>query len=129
VKIPSIPANVDDLKTWVKFRQKLCDHCRATCCSLPVEVKTGDLVRMGLINEFDLQENPKVIFKRLQKEKLVQHFHAKSQTLTLAQMANGDCIFLDQTNRRCTIYDLRPETCRNHPIKGPRPGYCAFIPK
>ncbi len=129
MKIPNKPANVDDLKTWVKFRQKMCDDCRATCCSLPVEVKTSDLVRMGLINEFDLQENPKVIFKRLHKEKIVQHFHAKSQTLTLAQMSNGDCIYLDQSMRRCTIYDLRPDTCRQHPIKGPRPGYCAFIPK
>lgn len=129
VIIPSKPANIDDLKTWVKFRQKLCDHCRGTCCSLPVEVKTSDLVRMGLIDEFDLQENPKVIFKRLYKERIVQHFHARSETLTLAQMANGDCLYLDPVSRRCTIYDLRPETCRQHPVQGPRPGYCAFIPK
>jgi Fe-S-cluster containining protein len=128
VKIPEQPADIDDLATWVKYSPKLCDHCRGTCCSLPVEVKTSDLVRMGLISEFDLQENPKVIFKRLRKEKLVQHYHARTETLTLAQLANGDCIYLDQATRRCTIYDKRPETCRRHPVQGPRPGYCAFVP-
>lgn len=129
MKIPSEPASIDDLTTWVRFRQELCDHCRATCCSLPVEVKTSDLVRMGLIDEFDLQENPKVIYKRLKKEKIVQHFHARSETLTLARMASGDCLFLDQKTRRCTIYERRPETCRRHPHQGPRPGFCAFIPR
>jgi hypothetical protein len=129
VKIPTTASDIDDLKTWVKYRQKLCDHCRGTCCSLPVEVKASDLVRMGLIQEFDLQENPKTIFKRLQKDKVVQHFHARSETFTLAQMASGDCLYLDQKTRRCTIYAVRPETCRKHPIQGPRPGYCAFIPK
>jgi hypothetical protein len=44
-------------------------------------------------------------------------------------MAGGDCIFLDCRTRRCTIYPLRPETCRNHPQVGPRSGYCAFRKK
>ncbi|WP_459943772.1 YkgJ family cysteine cluster protein [Desulfocastanea catecholica] len=35
-------------------------------------------------------------------------------------------MFLDGRTRRCTIYATRPETCRNHPRVGPRPGYCAF---
>jgi len=129
VEIPTQAADIEDLKTWVKYRRKLCDHCRGACCSLPVEVKVDDLVRMGLIQEFDLQENPKTIFKRLHKEKVVQHFHARSGTFTLARMASGDCLYLDQESRRCTIYEVRPETCRKHPIQGPRPGYCAFIPK
>ncbi|MCK5516299.1 MAG: YkgJ family cysteine cluster protein, partial [Desulfobulbaceae bacterium] len=37
-----------------------------------------------------------------------------------------DCLYLDQKTRRCTIYTKRPDTCRNHPQIGPRPGYCAF---
>jgi Fe-S-cluster containining protein len=24
------------------------------------------------------------------------------------------------------VYERRPDTCRNHPQVGPRPGYCAF---
>jgi Fe-S-cluster containining protein len=45
---------------------------------------------------------------------------------TLARRANDDCIYLDGHSRRCTIYERRPRTCRNHPAIGPRPGYCAF---
>lgn len=70
VKIPDRPSNIDDLKTWVPFRQKLCDHCRGTCCSLPVEVKVSDLVRMGVLAEFDLDEKPKTLFKRLVRKRI-----------------------------------------------------------
>ncbi|HEY4665448.1 MAG TPA: YkgJ family cysteine cluster protein, partial [Comamonas sp.] len=28
--------------------------------------------------------------------------------------------------RRCTVYEKRPETCRLHPKKGPKPGWCAY---
>jgi len=100
-----------------------------SCCSLPVEVKPADLIRMGLMDEFELEENPKFIARRLMKEQIVEHYHNKSETFTLSRMANGDCLYLDSRSRRCTIYANRPDTCRNHPRIGPRPGYCAFIPK
>ncbi len=129
LKVPTTAANVEDLKTWAKYKKKMCDHCKGTCCSLPVEVKPEDLVRLGAIDAFELKENMKRIFKRLSKERLVEHYHAKSETFTLARMANGDCHYLDSSSRRCTIYDKRPDTCRNHPQIGPRSGYCAFIPK
>ncbi len=44
-------------------------------------------------------------------------------------MSNNDCLYLDRKSRLCTIYDKRPDTCRNHPKVGPRPGYCAYKPK
>ncbi|BHH84948.1 YkgJ family cysteine cluster protein [Desulforhopalus sp. 52FAK] len=128
-KMPSVPASIDDLKTWAKYRKKMCDHCRGTCCSLPVEVKAEDLVRIGVVDVFELEDNMKRVFKRLSKEGLVEHYHAKSETFTLTRMANGDCLYLDPSSRRCTIYDRRPNTCRNHPQVGPRSGYCAYIPK
>ncbi|MFO6369419.1 YkgJ family cysteine cluster protein, partial [Pseudomonas aeruginosa] len=49
--------------------------------------------------------------------------------LTLTRMANGDCLYLDRKTRLCTIYARRPDTCRNHPRIGPRPGYCAYRPR
>lgn len=127
--IPTSAANVDDLQSWAKYKKKMCNYCKGTCCSLPVEVKVEDLVRMGVVDSFELEDNHKHIYRRLSKERLVEHYHAKSDTFTLARMANGDCLYLDPKSRRCTIYEKRPDTCRNHPQIGPRSGYCAFIPK
>jgi hypothetical protein len=44
-------------------------------------------------------------------------------------MSNNDCLYLDRKSRLCTIYAECPDTCRNHPKIGPRPGYCAYKPK
>jgi Fe-S-cluster containining protein len=128
-QLPKIQADINDIATWAKYKKRFCDHCGASCCGLPVEVRAVDLVRMNLMDEFELQENPKQIAKRLMKQRQVEHFHAKSETFTLARMANGDCLFLNSHSRRCTIYDVRPDTCRNHPQIGPRSGYCAFRKK
>lgn len=122
-------ADIDDTATWVKYTKKLCKHCTAVCCSLPVEVKAADLVRMGVVDVFDLEEEERFIARRLIREKLVEHYHGKTRTFTLARMASGDCIYLDSATRRCLIYDKRPDTCRNHPGVGPRPGFCAFQPQ
>lgn len=129
IKLPSHQADIDNTATWAKYTKKLCDHCAATCCSLPVEVKATDLIRMGLMDEFELSEELKHVARRLQKKRVIEHFHSKSATFTLSRMANGDCLYLDSRTRRCTIYSQRPETCRNHPRIGPRAGYCAFRKK
>jgi len=82
-------AEIDRLDTWAKYSAPMCGSCVSSCCTLPVEVKIKDLVRMS----------------------------------------NNDCYYLDRKSRLCTIYDKRPDTCRNHPKIGPRPGYCAYKPK
>ncbi|MBM9615419.1 YkgJ family cysteine cluster protein [Desulfobulbus rhabdoformis] len=122
-------ATLEDTSTWKKYSAKLCKTCNATCCSLAVEVQAPDLVRMGLMESFELESDLKFFARKLMKQRLVEHFHHKSGTFTLARMANGDCIYLDAVTRRCTIYPKRPDTCRNHPRIGPRSGYCAFIPR
>ena len=129
IQLPFVQTDIDNTATWAKYNKRLCDHCTASCCRLPVEVKPADLIRMELMDEFELDEDLKHIAKRLMKKHLVEHFHSKTQTLTLTRMASGDCIFLDTGTRRCTIYRQRPETCRNHPQVGPKPGYCAFRKK
>uniref|UniRef100_UPI003857E4FC YkgJ family cysteine cluster protein n=1 Tax=Chromobacterium rhizoryzae TaxID=1778675 RepID=UPI003857E4FC len=97
-----------------------------SCCSMPVEVRLPDLVRMGVVDEFELEEPIKNIAKRLEKQRLIQHFNFKRELFTLARRANGDCMHLDQKTRLCTIYERRPNTCRNHPKVGPKPGFCAY---
>ena len=129
IQLPAMPADIDNTATWVKYSKRLCNHCAASCCRLPVEVQPADLIRMELMDEFELQVELKLVARRLTKQHLIEHFHSKSGTFILARMANGDCIFLERRTRRCTIYVQRPETCRNHPQVGPRSGYCAFKKK
>jgi Fe-S-cluster containining protein len=129
IQLPASKADIDNTATWVRYSKKMCDHCGASCCSLPVEVQPSDLIRMELMDEFELADDLKHTARRLMKEHLVEHFHSKTKTFTLSRMASGDCLFLDSRSRRCTIYLQRPDTCRNHPQVGPRSGYCAFKKK
>ena len=119
-------ADIDRLDTWIKYKNGLCSDCMASCCTMPVEVKLPDLVRIGVVDEFELEEPLKNIAKRLEKQRIIQHFNFKHGVFTLAQRANGDCLYLVAKSRLCTIYEQRPNTCRNHPKIGPRPGYCAY---
>lgn len=121
--------NIDDTSGWSKWHKALCNNCQALCCTLPVEVRLPDLLRMGLIDRFDMEEAPKSIAKRLVKAGIVGHFNHKHGIFTLARHSSGACCYLDLTTRRCTIYEQRPDTCRRHPQVGPRPGFCAYHPR
>lgn len=35
---------------------------------------------------------------------------------SLTEFANGDCTFFDPQTRRCRIYQVRPQQCRNWPF-------------
>jgi Fe-S-cluster containining protein len=122
-------ADITRTDTWHRYRKGMCDTCMAGCCQLPVEVRMPDLLRMGLVDEFEAGEPIKNIGKRLMKAGVVQHLNPRDGIFTLAQHSSGDCLYLERTTRRCTIYSKRPDTCRNHPGIGPRPGFCAYQPK
>ncbi len=126
---PIPAADIERLDTWIKYKSSLCASCMASCCTLPVEVKIADLVRMQLLDAFEADEPPKTLAKKLKKAGVIEHFNFASGIFTLTRTSSGDCIYLDSKTRRCTIYEKRPETCRNHPTIGPRPGYCAWRPK
>jgi uncharacterized protein len=118
--------DIERTETWSPWRKKLCDNCLSLCCRLPVEVRNRDLLRMGLIDSFELDDSPKAIAKRLIKAGIVAHVNIKEAVYTLVQHSSGDCLYLNRQTRRCTIYEQRPETCRQHPTIGPRPGFCAY---
>lgn len=120
------PADIDRTETWLRYRKGLCDSCMGGCCSLPVEVRIDDLIRLGVADEFERDEPLKLLARRLQKQGTVQRLNQKSGVFTLSQRSNGDCLFLHPHSRRCTVYEQRPDTCRNHPQVGPRPGFCAY---
>ena len=110
--------------TWVKYKKNLCEGCWSGCCTLPVEVSVMDLIRLDLVTEFEAAESLKKVARRLSREKVIQAFQAKSQLFVLAQRNGRDCIYLDPKKRICTVYEKRPEVCRQFPKIGPRPGWC-----
>lgn len=81
---------------------------------------------MEIIDPFEADEPPKKIARKLMKAGIIDHFNFKNTVFSIARKANDDCIYIDSKSRRCTIYDKRPETCRNHPTIGPRSGFCAY---
>ena len=122
--------DVDRTETWTRYRKGLCDSCAANCCTMPVEARLADLVRLGLVDAFEAEhEAPKQIAKRLSKAGLIEHFSFKHEIFQLARRAGGDCQFLDAQMRRCTVYERRPDICRKHPQVGPRPGHCPYGPR
>ncbi len=118
--------DVNEISTWRKYKKRLCSNCRANCCTMPVEVKIADLVRMDAITAFEAEEPIKRLAKKLKKEGVVEHLNFKNQMFTLTRFANSDCFYLDRISRKCRIYEKRPDTCRNHPIIGPRSGFCPY---
>jgi Fe-S-cluster containining protein len=119
--------DVDRLETWTRYRQGLCDSCAANCCTMPVEIRLADLVRLGLVDPFEAEhEEPRLIARRLVKSRQVERYNHKDGIFTMARRANGDCRFLDAQSRRCTVYEQRPNTCRKHPQVGPKPGSCPY---
>ncbi|MEH3022025.1 MAG: YkgJ family cysteine cluster protein [Pseudomonas oryzihabitans] len=122
-------ADLDRTETWIRYDKAMCLDCVSSCCTLPVEARLSDLIRMGVVDEFEKGEPLKDIAKRLKKDGIVERLNAKTGLFTLVRLSNNDCLYLHPKTRLCTIYDQRPETCRNHPRVGPRPGYCAYKPQ
>lgn len=109
--------------TWKKYRNGLCEGCWAACCTMPVEACATDLIRLGLADAHEIEETPKKVAKRLIKSGEVTSYRAATGIFILARQASGDCIYLDK-NRRCRVYDQRPDVCRHFPHVSSRPGYC-----
>jgi hypothetical protein len=117
--------DVDRLDTWTRYRNGLCTGCVANCCTMPVEVRLPDLVRLQLVDAFEAEhEAPKQIARRLAKAGVVEHFNFKRSIFTLARRASGDCLYLD--DRRAAARPNSAPTPAARPQVGPRPGYCAY---
>lgn len=109
---------------WIKYRSGMCQGCWGGCCTLPVEASVSDLVRLGLVSEDEACGSLKKVARRLEKEGVIQAFVQRSQLFVLEQRNGRDCVFLHPRTRLCTVYEKRPEVCRQFPRIGPRPGYC-----
>jgi Fe-S-cluster containining protein len=127
MRSPTSIVDVDRVESWTRYKPGMCNSCAANCCTMPVEVKMADLIRLNLVDPFEAEhEEPKQIAKRLSKQGLIDHFNFKNSIFTLARRSSGDCQFLDAKDRHCTVYANRPNTCRTHPQVGPKPGFCPY---
>lgn len=91
---------------------------------MPVEVKLGDLIRLDLVTEDEALGSIKKVVKRLMREGVIVSYRQGTEFFMLSQKANRDCLFLDSQTRLCTVYEKRPDTCRNFPAIGPRANFC-----
>lgn len=121
--------DVDRPSTWRPYKTGLCNGCSGGCCTMPVEVKLSDLIRLGVTDVDEAQGSIKKLAKRLIKEGVIVSYRAGTEFFMLQQKSNNDCQFLDLRTRLCTVYEKRPDTCRGFPSIGPRPGYCPASPR
>lgn len=120
----------DRPSTWKKYDAQNCTRCRANCCSMPVEIKAADLVRLQVATQDELDNSIKKTAKRLRKEGVISSYREGTEFFMLTQRPNGDCYFLDFRSRLCSVYERRPDTCRQFPSQlGTRVGYCPVEPK
>ena len=83
--------DVDRLDTWSKYKPGMCDSCAANCCTMPLEVQLPDLVRLELVDPFEVDNvDHKLIAKRLLKARLIDHYNPKHNIFTMARRAGGD---------------------------------------
>jgi uncharacterized protein len=83
---------------------------------------------MGVVTPDELVGSLKKVARRLERDGIIASFRARTGLFILQQRpargeTGGECVFLG-TDRRCVIYDRRPDVCRDFPRIGPRPGFC-----
>ena len=62
------PSDVERPSTWFSHRKQLCRQCVGSCCSLLVEVRVADQVRMEALHPYVADEPAKQISRRLRRD-------------------------------------------------------------
>lgn len=88
-----------------------CEKCPAYCCSVyeRVAVSDSDLIRLATHFRLSPEEAEKQFTKKWRDERILKR--QKDPVLGSA------CRYLDLQTRGCTIYDARPDTCRDYPVR------------
>lgn len=121
--------DVDRPSTWKSYRSGMCQNCYGGCCTMPVEVKLEDLIRLGVVDVDEAAGSIKKIAKRLKKDGIITSYRQGTDLFMLTQRSNNDCLYLHPITRLCTVYEKRPGVCREFPAIGPRPSFCPHAPK
>jgi Fe-S-cluster containining protein len=92
---------------------------------MPVEIKASDLIRLEIATQDEVDNSVKKLAKRLKKEGYISSYRDGTEFFMITQKPNDDCYFLDSKTRLCTVYEKRPDTCRQFPSQmGTRVGFC-----
>ena len=96
-----------------------CSKCPAYCCSYErIIVEDDDLARLA--NHFGLSQEAAVKkFTRIVEEERVLRHQPD-------EIYGSVCTFLDRKSRQCTVYEARPEVCKEYPDR-PHCGYFDFV--
>lgn len=97
-----------------------CTKCPGYCCSYPlIEIDKKDVQRLA--DHFGLRFN-KARAKFTRKDPEAKYALRRKTDKHFGRI----CMFFDTEERRCTIYQARPSTCRKYP-ESPRCGYYDFL--
>lgn len=98
-----------------------CKKCPGYCCSYPlIEVSRADIARLA--RHFDIDDaTAEERFTLYDREEKVRGLRKQKD-----EFFGTVCRFFDTKERRCTVYEARPATCRDYPYsKGC--GYYQFL--
>ncbi|MGA7614690.1 MAG: YkgJ family cysteine cluster protein [Thermoanaerobaculia bacterium] len=96
-----------------------CSRCPAYCCSYPkINVSRSDISRIAKRFGVTVENARRRFTKIYEGERVLRH--------QKDEIYGTICRFLDLESRRCTIYEDRPEVCREYPDT-PRCGYWEFL--
>lgn len=98
-----------------------CKKCPGYCCSYPlIEVSRSDIARLARHFDVDYATAEERFTKHDAGEKVRGLRHQKDEFFGQV------CRFFDAQARRCSVYEARPDACRDYPYsKGC--GYYSFL--
>ncbi|MFY7871348.1 MAG: YkgJ family cysteine cluster protein, partial [Limnohabitans sp.] len=83
MRSPIAVVDVDRCETWTRYRAGLCNDCAANCCTMPVEVRTADLVRLGWVEAFMVEHVPvRQWARQLEKSGRLERYNARTGLFT-----------------------------------------------
>lgn len=119
-ELPVIQANgkIKEKKTRLRYD---CSKCPGYCCSYDwIRVNKRDIQRLA--KRFSLTyEQAEKKFTKYEKE-----YKARVLRHRQDHIFKSTCMFFDQEERNCTVYEHRPTTCRDFPEENSC-GYYNFL--
>ena len=93
--------------------------CPAYCCTYArINVTRRDVTRLAARFDISYEDAERKYTKIVSGDRVLKHRED--------QVFKKACVFLDQEERRCTVYEARPAVCRGYP-NSLRCGYYDFL--